>query len=430
LILYNGNRCPSTPAIRHLRRSKTSQSRQRQEPTEWYSQLLNLNIPSIDTQLATPVTSSATKRRYEPSFDDIDTENIDPSLLNSPSKKAKDFYGNPVKPAKVSHFYLKNAAASTPAFVQGRPIITPKRLNTTRSPAQKPAPITTAPLSAPAGRSPKSKRIGILSRRRVSSSPFTRVDPPKFAGSTGGMPFSIDAALSGTVSSYQPEPKPYSTKLHDQIPDSWMFGIYEDSPEDADLDRHSTSIEAVPEDSEGATIDENDRGKENVPPVDYLLSTFGLSTTAAPESRKDMMTDEPRTPLGDLDASEFYAEGCDASSYIIVPAEKSNTETFDALGAKDICASPAKVSASKKDESKDGWKELLAMVEEKKRVDKEREEAAAALVVAQETALPVEEGFEIWEESAKVEVEVTHVEPLEEKAIGTKEVVGEVGLEI
>lgn len=40
------------------------------------------------------------------------------------------------------------------------------------------------------------------------------------------------------------------------------------------------------------------------------------------------MTDEPRTPLGDLNAKDFYAEGCDVNSFITVPgddAEKSNT---------------------------------------------------------------------------------------------------------
>ena len=90
---------------------------------------------------------------------------------------------------------------------------------------------TAKPSSAPAaaGRSPKSNRIGVLSRRRVSASPFTRIDPPMFAGgrSQDAVPFSIDAALSGTVSSYKVKPQlPVEAFiLEDSNPKGWMLGF-------------------------------------------------------------------------------------------------------------------------------------------------------------------------------------------------------------
>ncbi len=102
------------------------------------------------------------------------------------------------------------------------------------------------PSSAPTvtGRSPKSKRIDILSRRRVSSSPFTRVDPPAFSkgGSHDGVPFSLDAALSGTVSSYKPVQSVDVLTLKESIPKTWIFDIREDTEgikPDVSLHSHS-----------------------------------------------------------------------------------------------------------------------------------------------------------------------------------------------
>lgn len=365
--------------------------------------------------------SSPVKRRHSPSFDDVDSENIDPSIFNSPTKKAKNFDGNPIKPGKVSHFVLKSDHSSLASV--SRPIKTPKRLETARSSTRKPA----APSSAPpaAGRSPKSKRFGILSRRRVSSSPFTRVDPPSFGQSQSNyLPFSIDAALSGTVTSYKPEPAqdvPVAT-LEESVPKGWMFDIHEDTIDEelGNLMEFGTqTLDISDDESRGATKD--DRGKENIPPADFHLLT-NVQTVGAtrPASRKDMMTDEPRTPLGDLEASEFYAEGCDTSSYIIVPAEKSslsNEKSYDALGAKDVDTSSILANAAPAAESQNGWKDLLAMVDASIKA-----KALDALVEADkqvDTAAPIE----IWEsESAKDEddivVEGTMMSPLEDGATG------------
>ncbi|MCJ1402648.1 hypothetical protein MMC11_005868 [Xylographa trunciseda] len=354
---------------------------------------------SIDAALATPITlASSVKRRYSPSFEDVDSENVDPTILNSPSKKAKNIHGNPIKPAKVSHFVLKSAYPASAAAA--RPIITPKRLDAVRPSTRKAA----APSSAPAaaGRSPKSKRIGILSRRRVSSSPFTRVDPPSF-GLSDGMPFSIDAALSGTVSSYKAEPVQAITipTLEESIPNGWMFDIHEDTPEEETGNVMSFSFQTVDiSDDEGRRAFKDDRGKENIPPADSpLFTTAQPLTTTRSTSRQDIMTDEPRTPLGDLDAADFYADGCDASSYIIVPAEKSDGKTEkpnECVEEKHLSAvTPSE--AVKVPISQDGWKFLLAQIEVTQRAN-----VAAAIV---SPAADVKEPFtdiEIWEsESAK-----------------------------
>ncbi len=81
---------------------------------------------------------------------------------------------------------------------------------------------------------------------------------------------------------------------------------------------HYTLILDISSDDESRAAAKDDRSKENVPPVDGpVYSSAAVTTLPA-----DMMIDEPRSPLGTLDAKDIYAEGCDASSYIIVPAEK------------------------------------------------------------------------------------------------------------
>lgn len=279
-----------------------------------------------------------------------------------------------------------------------KPMSTPIQLDTPQSPlGQKRK--TAKPSSAPAaaGRSPKSKRIGILSRRRISSSPFTRIDPPMFAGSRSqdAVPFSIDAALSGTVSSYKTksQPKVEASTLEDSVSKGWMFKIYEDTVEEelGNLIEHSTCTLDISDDESQQAVKDN-RGKENVPPLDYPGSlSHPVVTTVRPISRKDMMTDEPRSPLGDLDAREYYSEGCDASSFYIIPAEKSNIKLMEEpVKAKTI------VKELDSTGSQEVWKDLLAQIEETKKSN-----AAAALAVAENTK-DQESSIEIWEsESAK-----------------------------
>lgn len=404
--------------LRNLTNTKNKQNGM-EEPSYTYDYIIAHRthlcclLQSTNSHSALPVTlSSSVKRRYSPSFDEIDSENIDPSTLKSSSKKAKNLDGNPVKPGKVSHFVLKSDNSSFASV--NRPVITPKRLETARTSTRKPI----APSSAPpaAGRSPKSKRAGILSRRRVSSSPFTRVDPPSF-GVSNGLPFSIDAALSGTVASYKPEPVQHVhvPTLQEAVPKNWMFEIHEDTIDEelGNLMNFGTQTLDISDD-ESRLAAKDDRGKENIPPADFR-SMSNMQTVGAtrPISRKDMMTDEPRTPLGDLVTSEFYAEGCDASSYIIVPAEKSdlsNEKSSDALGAKDIDTDALLAEPPTSETPQNDWTNLLAMVNASAKAN-----TSDAPAQHEEAPAPIE----IWEsESAKGEddvvVEGKMMSPLED----------------
>lgn len=156
-------------------------------------------------------------------------------------------------------------------------------------------------------------------------------------------------------------PAPAISILEDSMPNSWFFEIHEDTPEQeaANLMEHSASVLDISSDDDVATKqrnEEQERGKENIPPPDFLLAQQQpriheedaevTEPVKRPRLRKfvqDAM-DEDRRPLGDLVASDFYAEGCDASTYVTVDAgaqKSSLSKEFDFS-----CPSPERESGA------------------------------------------------------------------------------------
>src|SRR2546430_2208403 len=110
------------------------------------------------------------KRRHspEPFDDEFDTENIDPNMFFSPSKKSKAIDGTP---SKASKFALVDASkpTTTPA---NSPFLTTGSASTGNiKPKPKPLSVsvptstTTTPISHSRG-SPKHKRVGLLSTNK------------------------------------------------------------------------------------------------------------------------------------------------------------------------------------------------------------------------------------------------------------------------
>jgi hypothetical protein len=201
-------------------------------------------------------------------------------------------------------------------------------------------------LSAPAGRSPTRKRIGILNRRRTT----TRIDPPTFGSSSSrstGLGFSIDAALSGTIPSYTPRaavprPLPVEAESAKHARASWFFDIHEDTEEElaTNLMEHGACTLDISSDEESARRELDARGKENVPPPDDVSQTraslavpdvapssgdAALDDAKAalqkPRALSDSAIELDRAPLGDLAPKEYYAEGCDEGSFFVVEGE-------------------------------------------------------------------------------------------------------------
>ena len=112
--------------------------------------------------------------------------------------------------------------------------------------------------------------------------------------------------------------------LHEpELKSSWDFEIHEDTPEQemTNLLQHSTCVLDISSDEETETRRQRERaeGKENVPPVDDVSQTS--RPRAARLSADDMIIEKERNPLGEMDVREYYSEGHDETSIVIVPGD-------------------------------------------------------------------------------------------------------------
>lgn len=200
-----------------------------------------------------------------------------------------------------------------------------------------------SPISAPAGRSPRrEKQSGILSSRRRTAGPFTRIDPPTVFGlgtstPASSTPFSLDAALKGTIPSYTSRsaapcsaaPSDFGGLHEEEAKSSWFFDIHEDTPEQeaTNLLQHSTCVLDISSDEETETRRQKDRaeGKENVPPVDNVSQTRRPRAARLPAEEDDMVVEKERNPLGEMNVKDYYAAGCDEASVVVVPGDEEQT---------------------------------------------------------------------------------------------------------
>ncbi|KAK0346923.1 hypothetical protein LTR02_003968 [Friedmanniomyces endolithicus] len=284
---------------------------------------------------------SSNKRPLDfPTFDEYDGENVDPAQLTSPSKKTK---------GKRDAYAFSTTSELPPPAISSR-ITTPVRAS---------IPSVRTPMTAPAGRSPPRKIAGMNKSRRTSA-PFTRIDPP-FATRGASLPFSLDAALSGTFGATSAKPTP-ATTIQESMPKTWFFEIYEDTPEEeaANLMEHSTLTLDLSSDDEGSKRVKDDRGKENCPPEGYeagiasrAVDSVAVVSERAPSHvrteiiRKkifpDEMDDGERSPLSDLETEVFIPEGLDRNSHVVVDLptpEKTASAVAVKAGADVLFAAP------------------------------------------------------------------------------------------
>jgi hypothetical protein len=234
-----------------------------------------------------------------------DAENIDPTTLSLSSKRKRSWddeddvsKGSP-KPLKTSRLTLTTRDHLTPRlstpFKNGPSTSTPK----------------SAPIFKPAGRSPPPKSFKTPGRRSIAK---VRPEPTKRGVAR---PFSLAAALSQGKTKTPSTPKPQP-----KAPASWFFDIHVDSEQEemTNLMEHSTGVLDISDD-EGKAVITDARGKENVPPselgLDLPRSQQATPLAASSAARKDKM-EEDRAPLGELTASDYYPEDCNAFSFVVV----------------------------------------------------------------------------------------------------------------
>ncbi|KAJ5333797.1 uncharacterized protein N7506_007580 [Penicillium brevicompactum] len=159
---------------------------------------------------------------------------------------------------------------------------------TTPKPAQSSTP-KSAPIK-PAGRSPPPKSSKSASRRSITK--------PR------------DLNKRGTKSKPKPKPK---------APEAWCFDIHVDTEQEemTNLMQHSTTVLDISDD-EGKPTDS--RGKENVPPHEsgVVVPSARQETTASANATATRKSLVDRAPLGDLNAADYYADGCNAFSITVV----------------------------------------------------------------------------------------------------------------
>ncbi|EQL01492.1 thymidylate kinase [Ophiocordyceps sinensis CO18] len=87
--------------------------------------------------------------------------------------------------------------------------------------------------------------------------------------------------------------------------------------------QHSTCILDISSDEESEKKAKRDRDegrdKENIPPSDDMSQTSTRRANRLPVD--DMMMDKERVALGEMNTADFYPEGCDESSVVIVPGD-------------------------------------------------------------------------------------------------------------
>ena len=356
---------------------------------------------------------SSRKRNAPHDFEDENSENIDPAILSLLSNKkfktsnveAKTF-ANDHAEANKNHYVLTNASP-TPAVVE-RPIIIPAKLLKRKAEipstpvvsdrAHKSRRLQHSSAPAPAGRSPTKKRIGLLSRRRVSSASYSRVDPPSFANADSHIrsPISLNAAISstGTISKSNLLAEDINLKSAIPVKRTWIFNVYEDTDEQyaGNMMEHSTKTLDISSEDESRIAAKNDRGKENIPPPGYVASSSNVTT-----SRADIMTDEPRTPLGSLNAEEFYSEDCDASSFFVVPADEEAVDVNEKVASTSgavVGSSLYQPSIDNNAEHASGWNGFLTSTSQVK--------GTTNAAMENDNAVQEQPEVEIWEsESVK-----------------------------
>ncbi|KAL5355666.1 hypothetical protein BJX96DRAFT_170888 [Aspergillus floccosus] len=285
------------PRMRSILRSKMNLKNQRDGLLASKRQPLSV----MDAENIDPVTRLAAKRKRGCDEDDTDC------------LKAH----GPAKPIKASRMALTTVEANPP----------PRKSITTPTTPRKPLQTATGPSKSPAsikpiGRSPQPSRPS--PRRSTIAKPASGPASRR----TVKRPFSIATALSGG--------KPKASATAKSTPASWAFDIHVDSEQEelTNLMQHSTCVLDISDDERKA--DEAvvaGRGKENIPPAELGLA-LAAQPEPAPAPRKEKMLDEPRAPLGELNASDYYPDGCHAFSYEVVYEDEGDEENAPVVEAK------------------------------------------------------------------------------------------------
>ncbi|KAL8639831.1 MAG: hypothetical protein Q9228_003178 [Teloschistes exilis] len=256
----------------------------------------SFNIPSTKFEF-----SSTIKRTFD-LYEDEDQENADPAALSGSGKRVRGSDGEAVKGHHGPKFNLSTVQE-------------PKISESTK--------IARITLGVKPRASASTRSTGLASRRRLGSKRVVQPKlDPKFGKAAVGDAHPTTNSVNGNLKSTIKTSEPSANDRVSALRQGRMgrkaqhFTIYEDTPFDemANQMQHSAyTLDISDDEKPGKITDDSD--KENVPPAGAPASAL------RPVGRVDMMTEDIRCPLGQLEATEYYADGCDANSVIIAPQD-------------------------------------------------------------------------------------------------------------
>jgi hypothetical protein len=268
----------------------------------------------------------------------LDTENMDPSLFSA--KKAKGSYGTPVKAASAKSSLFSLTPANTTTAMAG--IISPRKMLSPTRPLSRSLGGRRNALSASS--TPLKKNVSFSAggaENRRHSAPYRRIDPPASTTQASANTGFSSSSFSVETPRLQHHHRRQASVLPPAKNPKWEFAIYEDTEDEhlTNMVQHSTGTLYISDDSDSESSlrkERDSKGKENVPPLDFVPSLTNSSSpsqhsvsgsiNAAPEVSQahDCKKNLPqwnmmdRSPLGDLPAAEYFGEGLDSSSFVLV----------------------------------------------------------------------------------------------------------------
>ncbi|PHH74843.1 hypothetical protein CDD82_4746 [Ophiocordyceps australis] len=290
-------------------------------------------LKSLKNRQNAPSSPTSPSKRKAEAFNDLDVENVDPIMM----KRSKACTSKPsmelLKPALRYSLSAPNVCTA-----QGAQITTPRRVLqphsvTTSSSTHKPSPLST---SSPSN--PSRTRRAPGTARHIHHGPYSRSEKERSAREASP-PFSLDAALKGTLPPHGRRSKPSSCLTGSkslphagasETKSSWFFDIHEDTPDQemTNMIQHGTCVLDISSEQDFAKKARREqaegRDKENIPPPDYVADIL-----TRPSRRRACMTAADcarrvarRDALAEMKAADFYSEGCDETSIFIVPADE------------------------------------------------------------------------------------------------------------
>lgn len=162
--------------------------------------------------------------------------------------------------------------------------------------------------------------------------------------------------------------------------------------------QHSTCTLDISSDEETEQRAKRDgaegRDKENIPPADDVSQTSAQRASPSPKG-DEMIFEKQRVALGEMNAADFYAEGCDETSVILIH-EDEEPEAPIATVSNIPSNIPEEPEEEEEEEELEIHEDIDALIS--------RSDSSKAAVLQ-----PIEgtgESFELWESnSAKDEAE-------------------------